>query len=553
MKKLKITQKLVLYFSLMAIVTITVIGVVSYYMIRMLAIKNTKSTFEAIIHEKQDQLSHEFMHVSKELQYFADMLLSTKDTSTFTSQSKNLQLFLDNSNHYSGLLIESNQGNVYFSYGINSDKEYLHEIDCSDNTLFDFAKDLHLHLVLIRIIVNNNVDTAYVYAIINDIHINHILREGSLENNSSEQSGIAMFNADGKQLFNNRQSLSLFDICNNNFNTDSSISQDQIISVCNRITINQTEYYISISNDITELLSNSKRTSLIIELLLFSLLVIKLVIVVVVSRKITEPVIQLKKAIEQTGQGANVELLNIRTNDEFGQVSQAFNQMSNRIKRSELNIQLDKHRKMSFLIEGEEQERKRLSRELHDGLGQMLLATKMRIERIPVDEKNKEQIDAAKDIIVQAVEDTRRMSNNLMPQSLHELGLSNSIVFLCDELKANSDINIEVDIPKQIPINSENYKIYTFRIIQEAFNNILKHAEAQNVILQIRVDNSYVYITLSDDGIGYNPEDSKKPNSKGLQNIHDRIIILNGSLDIDTAPGKGCKISIKIPIHEKHS
>ena len=202
------------------------------------------------------------------------------------------------------------------------------------------------------------------------------------------------------------------------------------------------------------------------------------------------------------------------------------------------------------LVEGQEDERKRVARELHDGLGTLLSVTRMQFStirsKIP---ENRQIIEKAVKLLEQASSDVRRISHNMMPGLLTKFGLYEAVENLVDEMKEIEGLTVEAIIPDEnaarIP---ENKEIMVYRIIQEMFNNTLKHANAKNISLQMHLVQGNLHIIFSDDGIGFDAEKVSDSKSAGLASIRSRVNFLNGSLSLETKPGHGSRYIIGIPL-----
>ncbi|HYI78815.1 MAG TPA: ATP-binding protein [Chryseolinea sp.] len=201
----------------------------------------------------------------------------------------------------------------------------------------------------------------------------------------------------------------------------------------------------------------------------------------------------------------------------------------------------------SALLEGQERERRRIIQELHDGVGQLLTAIRMRLESLEGDSNMKEEI---KKQINDTISEVRRISYNVMPQALVDFGLEAALAGLCDSVKRYSNLEIDFTYVKESD-NTLNFEISTalFRIAQEGLNNIVKYAEASAVNLHIIDKEDEVYLVLEDNGKGFEESKLKVNGGMGLQNIRERAKLLNGSADIHSTPGEGTVIEIHIPIY----
>ncbi|NQT78123.1 MAG: sensor histidine kinase [Bacteroidetes bacterium] len=214
--------------------------------------------------------------------------------------------------------------------------------------------------------------------------------------------------------------------------------------------------------------------------------------------------------------------------------------------------QLEEEKKLlaaRFLVEGQEEERKRIARELHDGLGVLLSATKMQFSAIrDKSPENKALIEKASKFLDQASGDVRKISHNMMPGLLTKLGLYEALEDLFDSLNDTRGLNAHIEIIGSKERLPENQEIMLYRIIQEMVNNTLKHADARRIELQINVRQKWLDIRYADDGVGFDVEEKQERKTLGLQTIQSRVKFLNGSLSIESSPAKGCVFIMQIPL-----
>lgn len=221
-------------------------------------------------------------------------------------------------------------------------------------------------------------------------------------------------------------------------------------------------------------------------------------------------------------------------------------------KAIEEELHTERLRQMRSVIDGQEQERQRLSRELHDGLGQTLVAIKLKLESIPLEEvgNQRKTVESVKQMFNHTIEETRRMSNNLMPAALTEFSLAVVLRNLCMEIESNSGISVSLVIGVLPDSFNQLLKTYIYRIAQEALNNIVKHSGASRAVISIFSDISKLYLHIEDNGVGFDPSKGYE-SGNGLYNMKERVILLNGKFEIITSKGNGVKIQAAFPIFPK--
>ena len=201
------------------------------------------------------------------------------------------------------------------------------------------------------------------------------------------------------------------------------------------------------------------------------------------------------------------------------------------------------------IIETQEKERRQLSVELHDNVNQILSSCKLMLE---VAKENKDKAPLLTEKSYQSIQlamaEIRKISHDLNPSAVEDFGLKEAITEIIDKINLSGKLKVIFKFSlngKKIQLKSED-KIAIYRIVQEQLNNIMKHAQAKNVLVDLSVKSSVVNLLIEDNGKGFN---SKKINKGiGLKNIHHRVEYYHGTINIDTAPNKGCRMTIVLNI-----
>ncbi len=213
------------------------------------------------------------------------------------------------------------------------------------------------------------------------------------------------------------------------------------------------------------------------------------------------------------------------------------------------------------LIDSQEQERKRIAAELHDGIAQNLLIIKNRaalgIESCPKDAPSAKELEIISSVSSETIENVREISYNLRPYQFDRLGLTKSIQSIISRMEGTIKIPIALEI---VPIDdclTKDAGMSLYRIIQEGLNNTMKHAKASHVHLKVEKTNSNILVRLQDDGTGFNSDEvtsrSGSQQGFGLRGIAERVKNLNGTLSIISSPGQGTKLTISIPCQKVHN
>jgi protein-histidine pros-kinase len=207
----------------------------------------------------------------------------------------------------------------------------------------------------------------------------------------------------------------------------------------------------------------------------------------------------------------------------------------------------------TYLTNVRETEKLHLAREMHDELGALLTAAKLDadwIERSLPPEAHAlvaQRLTRLRQNLVGGITLKRRFTNDLRPALLYDLGLIEALSALIEEFRKIDEVEVDVDLPEAEPELSEAVSLSLFRIVQEAFTNIRKYAQAHRVSVSLRISAHTIELTIEDDGIGFDP-DSHRLARHGLAGIKHRVFTHGGQLDIRTAPGAGVTLHVSLPV-----
>jgi len=269
----------------------------------------------------------------------------------------------------------------------------------------------------------------------------------------------------------------------------------------------------------------------------------------VISKRITMPLKRLQKASEQIGTGNYDTRLTVSSKDEIGSLTDTFNDMASRLKKQNEELEEEKTKRVSSLIDGQEIERQRLSRDLHDSLGQSILAVKIKLEQAKnaSAEKNQQIIFETRELLKNTIQEIRNISNNLMPPVLEAFGIEHGLKNLCKDTTENTGIKISFTT-ENIPVSLDpRLQIYLYRISQEAINNITKHSSATLASVKISFCRDCISLNIADNGKGFEVQ-KNTGNGNGIMNMKERVQLLRGECKILSSPGKGTRINIEIPV-----
>lgn len=201
---------------------------------------------------------------------------------------------------------------------------------------------------------------------------------------------------------------------------------------------------------------------------------------------------------------------------------------------------------LKAMAEGEENERKRIAKELHDGVCGMLATASLYVNSAQKDAQNVTQSEKITQLLTQAHQEVRTISHNLMPSVLEKSTLSAAVAGMCEELANAKGIHFVFQLygeEKRLPMPAQTH---IYRCMQELMQNVVKHADAKNVLLEMVYTPHLLSMTFEDDGKGWNKLQTNK--GIGLENIRNRIQLLKGEIEIDTQINKGTSFYINIPL-----
>lgn len=275
------------------------------------------------------------------------------------------------------------------------------------------------------------------------------------------------------------------------------------------------------------------------------------------------------KVVNETGDFVWLKVNLIPTQNETGQTDKILmvstdetekkeaEAISREINREKIEQKVKEQQFRSALIlEGQEEERKRISRDMHDGIGQLLSGMKFNLEGIHSvsSDFEKDKLQTAKDLLKSIIREVRRISFNLTPSALSDYGIVPVLNKFAREISKISDLEVTFENKTGFLSRLEGtIENNLYRICQEAVNNAIKYAAAKEVKITLSHNSQTLHLEIADDGRGF---DIKKLEEKGhfsasghgLFNIRERANFINGQCTIRTEPGKGTSINISVPL-----
>ena len=205
----------------------------------------------------------------------------------------------------------------------------------------------------------------------------------------------------------------------------------------------------------------------------------------------------------------------------------------------------------SHLLRVQEDERKRISRELHDETGQGLMVVRLYLGMMESGAPaHKAKIRETLEVVDRTIEGIRRIIGKLSPLVLEELGLMAALRKEAKDLARNTGVKARVVISDEVGRFAPGAEQAIYRVVQEALHNVAKHAQAKNVTVQMSREGQTIQVVVEDDGIGIQPRSNSRGHSFGLSGIKERVAMLGGISRVISAKGKGTRLEITVPVGE---
>lgn len=212
-------------------------------------------------------------------------------------------------------------------------------------------------------------------------------------------------------------------------------------------------------------------------------------------------------------------------------------------------ILMERELRAHAVFQAQEDEKTRISKELHDGVGPLLSLIKLNVSSIEVNPKNEKIIKSTKELASKSIKEVRNISHSLMPGLLIKSGLRSALKELVEQMNASETINVEIGYKLAIKITPEA-EVNMYRIIQEALNNILKHSGANQATIELSDQEKNIELKITDNGRGFDTEKLSSLSGNGLNNIYSRVDLLKSKITITSKKNQGTEISIHIPLHQ---
>lgn len=222
-----------------------------------------------------------------------------------------------------------------------------------------------------------------------------------------------------------------------------------------------------------------------------------------------------------------------------------------RLQHELIEQEVQNQKKMADItLQAQEKERMEIGKELHDNVNQLLATARMMIntaQRVP--EMHDLCLSKSQEAISAAITELRNLAHSMTPPSFDKMRFEDVLRDMVFTMNLSGKLKVDLSLPpaEKLKFMSSDKKLVLYRIIQEQTNNIIKYAKAKNVAIRLNIDQYYYMLSIEDDGVGFDVRRTSK--GIGLKNIESRTGLMNGTMNLLTAPGKGCNLTIRIPVN----
>ena len=274
------------------------------------------------------------------------------------------------------------------------------------------------------------------------------------------------------------------------------------------------------------------------------------------ARRLTRPIRELAEVAGAMTQGDMSRRAQVSSGDELGQLAVTFNDMSDHV--AELVQELRRKEEIRTLllqkvIGAQEEERKRISRELHDQTGQTLTSLMMGLKCLEENcpSGNRCHLDELRNNVRQTLDNLHRLSLELRPTLLDDMGLAAAIGRYVQQWRELHRMDVEMHLRWDCPDRlAHEVEVAVYRIVQEALTNVAKHANAAHVSVVLACEDNRLSVVVEDDGIGFEISGTTKDagGRLGLFGMEERAQLVGGSLTVEASPGQGTAVYLRVPV-----
>jgi signal transduction histidine kinase len=279
---------------------------------------------------------------------------------------------------------------------------------------------------------------------------------------------------------------------------------------------------------------------------------------------LTRPVLALAAAAQAAEVGDYSKRVDITANDEIGALATAFHALIEEVQRRVAECEHRERMRQFYLqriIHAQEEERRRVARELHDETAQALasLVVGLRnVEEAPSEQSMRARLGDLRHLLGTTLEDVRRLARDLRPMALDDLGLVTALMLYADEYRQRFGIAVHIQVVNMEEVElSPALETTVYRIGQEALINAARHAACTEVSVLLQVRDDVLSVIVEDNGRGFDVQavmDNSYGRTKfGIYGMKERAELVGGQLQVESAPDRGCTVYLRIPLHLPHA
>lgn len=266
------------------------------------------------------------------------------------------------------------------------------------------------------------------------------------------------------------------------------------------------------------------------------------------ARSIRRPVLAMTAAAEQLASGQFTGPVPPAGEDEIGRLAYALEKLRKALQADERRSRLLKR-----VISAQEEERRRIARELHDETTQQLTVLAMQLGlAAPRDAHTEDLLGRARALVATMIDDIHRVIFDLRPSMLDDLGLLPAVQAYASKRLGAPGVQVSCEFPPAPPALTPELTTALYRVAQEAISNIARHARASAVMIACTIDDHHVVLEIEDDGAGFDPARVAQPKETGeglgLLGMRERLALVGGQLDIESEPGRGTRVIARAPL-----
>jgi two-component system, NarL family, sensor histidine kinase UhpB len=256
-------------------------------------------------------------------------------------------------------------------------------------------------------------------------------------------------------------------------------------------------------------------------------------------RRAVAPLVRLAQRMDTVDLLRPGQRLRVGRDDEVGRVVHAFNEMLDR-------LESERRRSAGRVLAAQEAERVGIARDLHDEVGQLLTGVLLELNSIAeATPEHRREIDGTKEAVRRALDEVRRISSELRPEMLEQLGLVSALTELTTTFRRVSGIDVKHDFDASLPKLAPETELAVYRIAQESLTNVARHSGASRVTIALERGPDSIVLSVGDDGHGF--DGSSPEEHGGLRSMRERALLVDGALAIKESPRGGVEVRLEVP------